>query len=108
MLPIGQQFSLIPQAPLLHYGRRLLRKLPFLHLAGTNLHQCLKPLILDVDVGWWMIIVLHAHDDAEENGQNGHAHLPLLCEHTKPPATPDRPTDFDTIAVLNPIRKQAG
>ena len=50
-----------------------------------NCHQGFKPLVFHMDVGRRVVIVSHAHDDSEEDGNSGHGSLPkrILQPHRK-------------------------
>ena len=71
-LPIIEQFILMFQTPLLNNCSRFARQLTTKNLAGFDADLRHKTLILNMHMGWWMIVVPHAHDHAEENRQNRH------------------------------------
>ncbi len=75
MLPVGNQLLLVTQTPLLDDCSRFLWQTPLGNFSSTDLDKGLKALIFDMYVGWRMIIVPHAHNDAEEDGNNWHSGL---------------------------------
>lgn len=59
----------------LYDSGHLARQFPLGDLASWYGNQRLETLILHVEMGWWVIIMPHPHDNTEEYRQNGHGQL---------------------------------
>jgi hypothetical protein len=67
-VPVVEQVRLMGNAPFLHDAGYFTWQLALKHLARLHGHQRFKTLVFSVNVGWRMIVVPHADDDAEEAG----------------------------------------
>ncbi len=54
------------QAPFLDEGGGFVWNTPLADLSDPNIHQCFEPLVLDVYMGRWMVVVPHADNDTEK------------------------------------------
>ena len=70
--PIIQQFRLVKQAPVFHNAGDFSWKLALRDQTGFNRDQSFKPLLLHMDMRWRVIVVPHAYDDPEEDGNRWH------------------------------------
>jgi hypothetical protein len=51
----------------------------FTHFASCNFDQCLKSLVFHMDVRWRMVVVPHANDDSEKDGEGWHSSFSLIA-----------------------------
>lgn len=72
LFPIIEQFRLVKHAPVFHNAGYFSWKLALRDQTGFNRDQSLKPLLLHMDMWWRVIVVPHAHDDSEEDGNRWH------------------------------------
>ena len=59
-------------APVLDDGSDFAGEFTFDDRAGFDVDEGLKALVLDMDVRRGVVVMPHAHNDAEENGEDWH------------------------------------